>query len=118
MSRSLRTDAVRNKYKQFRQEHIHETECRLCSAPSKVEFEHWRIIPNDFPYDKIAEQHDMLIPKRHTRELNLNQEEKDELVGIKRSTAMDEYEYVLESVKSKVSIPEHYHLHIIRTKEF
>ena len=37
------------------------------TAPSIEEFNHWRIINNDFPYDNVASVHHMLIPKREFR---------------------------------------------------
>lgn len=77
----------------------------------------WKIVKNDFPYDKVASRHDMLIPLRHCIESNLTSEELREFVQIKRDIS-DQYDMFLENTNEKTrSIPEHFHLHLLQIKE-
>lgn len=87
-------------------------ECALCVKPVLTAFTYWKIIPNDFPYDVIAERHDMLVPIRHVTELELTPEEREEFLAIKNSDAQ-EYDYLIEGTYKIKSIPEHFHIHLV-----
>ncbi len=82
-------------------------------------FEHWNIIENLYPYDLIAKEHHMLVPKRVfgkmsecTRDewneykylLNLFEEE-------------DHYDAILENFSKGRSIIRHLHLHLLVYKD-
>jgi diadenosine tetraphosphate (Ap4A) HIT family hydrolase len=94
-----------------------EKGCVLCDKTPVVEFKFWKIIMNDFPYDRIAEVHHMLVPIRHVTEEGLSKEEHQELLRLKKSELNREYQYLLEATPSTKSIPGHFHIHLIVKKE-
>lgn len=118
MSNSLSTDKVKQGYKDFLGSDGNEDECKICKAKSLHEFEYWRIIKNDYPYDKIADKHTMLVPKRHAKEIELVESEKKELFQLKSHDIINEYDYIIENTKKNISIIEHYHVHLVQTKDF
>jgi diadenosine tetraphosphate (Ap4A) HIT family hydrolase len=81
------------------------------------EFEHWYLIENLFPYDKIATVHHLLIPKREVAfgEPMLPGEE-EELLRIKKELA-PEYDAMTENFPRNQSVPGHFHLHLLVYKE-
>lgn len=87
--------------------------CVLCPKTPIKQFVHWKIIENDFPYDRIAARHHMIIPIRHVAGDGLSAEELRELEDIKRAYINDAYDYILEAVPRIKSIPAHFHLHLI-----
>ncbi|MEK7600510.1 MAG: hypothetical protein AAB463_00930 [Patescibacteria group bacterium] len=93
--------------------------CPLCAKEAIKTFTHWRLIVNDFPYDKIARVHHMLIPKRCVPEGSLTSEEREELLTLKSGEINEGYEYIIEALHNKKSIPGHFHLHcvIVRHEE-
>jgi len=81
-------------------------------------WEYWYLSKNDFPYDLLAEKHDLLIPKRLFGELgDATEKELGELALIKKQLSPI-YEVFLEtSVDLSRSIKRHYHLHCIFFKD-
>lgn len=80
------------------------------------EFIHWKIVHNEFPYDAIAKTCHMLVPKRKVAlEMQLEEEERDELLLIKRRIA-DKYDMYMESPDHGRSVKDHFHLHLIQWK--
>lgn len=116
MSRSLRTKDTQRKYNEFLKT-IDTNVCRLCEMVAVKEFDHWKVVENEFPYDKIADKHVLLLTKRHCSESELSDEEKEELFNIKRSEYVSDYQFIFESTPSTMSIPSHYHLHLFRIIE-
>jgi hypothetical protein len=112
--RTLRTPETEQKYQDMKDSGAMEKECRLCAEDVTLTFTHWKLIPNRFPYDKIFERHDMLIPIRHTAEIN--EEEKSEFEEIKKSYINTHYRYIMEATHRTKSIPGHYHLHLVELK--
>ncbi|MCA9358443.1 hypothetical protein KC902_04245 [Candidatus Kaiserbacteria bacterium] len=90
--------------------------CHICEAPSVIEFEHWRIIQNKFPYDEIARRHDMIVPKVHKKEEDLTAIELQELRELKIGHINDTYQMLMESVPKNKSLPQHFHLHLLQIK--
>lgn len=78
----------------------------------------WFIAKNEFPYDKIAERHHLLIPVRtFENDWEMTHQEREELMGLKRSFAgSKEYDAIQENVAHRRSVPRHYHLHLIKYK--
>lgn len=72
----LRTQEGEEKYQKLIAAGYLNGGCKLCEAPSIKDFVYWKIIRNDFPYDLIAQIHDMIVPKRHVKESDLSKEEK------------------------------------------
>ena len=91
--------------------------CALCQKESLRDFDRWRTIVNIFPYDKIAEEHHMIIPKRHVVEAELSEEEVKELADIKREYIEKNYDFTIEAMPKMKSIPQHFHVHLIVAKK-
>lgn len=91
--------------------------CPLCAIPSRKEFEHWRLVENDFPYDLVASVHHMLIPKRHAIERELSAEEWEEFNRIKHGYANEHYAMMFEGMAGQHSVPSHFHVHLVVLKE-
>lgn len=89
-----------------------DQQCPLCGVPSLREFTYWRLVPNKFPYDKVAKTHHMLVPKRCVPFSELTHVELQELDAIKRELDAC-YHYYLETTLRQRSVPGHYHLHCI-----
>jgi len=94
--------------------------CPLCyNKPIKI-FKYWKILKNDFPYDRIAKVHDLLVPKRHETEDKLTKKELEELKLIKDKYVNDKnkhkYTFIMEVTKLGKTIPSHFHLHLLGLK--
>ena len=123
---SLRTNETEAKYAEWKLERGLEKGCPMCTnEPFKgfiycaavKEFTYWKIVINDFPYDKVAEKHHMLVPLRHVTEGELTEEEKQELQTIKPTYLNDNYQFIIEATHKTKSVPEHFHLHLIVVRE-
>lgn len=90
--------------------------CVLCSAAAIQTFQYWKIINNDFPYDRIATVHHMIIPLRHVREDGLTAAEQAEFRTIKQGE-LQKYDYIFEPTDHQRSIPDHYHAHLMVARE-
>ena len=111
---NLRTDQTHSDYitSRSKRKRRGETDCVLCSEPSIREFSYWRIVPNDFPYDVIAETHHMLLPKRHIQEIHdMTDEEREELIELQEG--IDGYDSLTKNFPHQQSIPTHFHLHLL-----
>ena len=112
----LRTQESEEKYKKLIAAGYLNGGCKLCESPSIKDFRYWRIIRNDFPYDLIAQVHDMIVPRRHVKEHSLSREERTEYAVIKTTYVENNYEFIIEPTVKLKSIPEHFHLHVIVAK--
>jgi hypothetical protein len=90
--------------------------CALCLKEPVETFKYWKIVANDFPYDLIAREHNMLLPMRHIAEDGLSSDELRELIDIKMNHLDPKYDYVIEAAPKNKSIPDHFHLHLIVMK--
>ena len=87
-------------------------------APTITDFDTFRVIPNQFPYDTIAEVHHLLIPKRQVTtpaEFTL-QEHGDIATIISSLTQTQDYDQILYNFPHKQSAPQRFHLHLITLK--
>lgn len=91
---------MKERYAIHKQSGILERECVLCGREPIEEFQFWKIIPNQFPYDLIAKEHQMLVPKRHVIETLLNAEELQEMFYIK-ANHLAKYDHIIEAVGEK-----------------
>lgn len=91
--------------------------CALCVKPAIKEFKNWKVVANEFPYDRVARVHHLLIPYRHVAEIDLNEEEKEELQIIKFEYVYSTYESILEMTLLKKTIPSHAHFHLLTYRE-
>lgn len=92
--------------------------CFICDAPVVRNFWLWKIIKNDFPYDKAASEHMMLVPKRHIAQgREIHSAERLELDHIKDEfNLLDTYDCVIENLAAGRTFMPHYHLHLIKWK--
>jgi diadenosine tetraphosphate (Ap4A) HIT family hydrolase len=113
---SLRTDETEAQYESLKQTGHLERGCPLCDSEAITEFDYWKIIPNRFPYDKIASLHHMVVPKRHTDGEDVTPEEIAKLLELRRHYLNDNYQYIFEALSNAKTIPAHFHLHVMITK--
>jgi diadenosine tetraphosphate (Ap4A) HIT family hydrolase len=112
----LRTPEEDARYREYREEGGLKV-CRLCQDEDVIKtFKYWKIMKNNFPYDRIAQTHHMIVPLRHVPEEDITPEEWREYHEIK-NTMIQDYEFIIEATKSKKSIPGHFHLHLIIVKD-
>lgn len=114
---SLRTKETAELYKQAIAEGALNGPCVLCAKKPLQEFELWKIVQNDFPYDLIAKTHHMIVPKRHATEKELTPEEWSEFSKIKDEYLHPNYEYLMEAAHKMKSVPAHFHWHLIVPKD-
>tara|TARA_B100000745_G_scaffold64494_1_gene38053 strand:+ start:1501 stop:1851 length:351 start_codon:yes stop_codon:yes gene_type:complete len=112
----LRSQKTSLKYRNFKRKLSKDHGCPLCQLNSIKNFSFWKIVKNDFPYDKVATNHDMLMPIRCTTEENLTAEEKLELEMIKSTTAQS-YDLLAESTLKTMSVASHYHIHLLDIRD-
>lgn len=110
---SLRTPEGKKRYQEYMQNTPTSDTCVLCDKPTIREFEYWKITGNAFPYDLIAQSHDMIMPIRHTTEIELTNAEKEEFLKIKLDILEEVYDYIIEATLKNKSIPGHFHQHLI-----
>jgi hypothetical protein len=115
--RSWRSQEMHDRYETERQADLDSDACPLCDAPSITEFEHWRIIPNKYPYDAVALKHDQIIPKHHWVSAEIPAEAWAELTELKERELNQEYSFIIEALPGTKSIPGHFHLHLMVPKQ-
>ncbi len=119
-TQTLRTTETHAKYMQFLEDKIDgkiPEKCLFCDKELFVkEFEYWMILENRFPYDMLYETSHMLAPKRHVpSEMDLTINEMTELHVIKMEH-LNDYDLLLENIGDRISIRDHFHLHMLRFK--
>lgn len=112
-----RSEEMQKKYDDYRAAGGLEHGCALCKEASIAEFQYWRIINNNFPYDRVAIVHHTLVPKRHIDGDDITPEEFAELNMLKKGYINEHYSFILEATNNTKSIPAHYHLHLVVPKE-
>lgn len=110
---ALRSVEMEEKYKGYRQSSEWNSGCTLCAEPPLKDFQYWKIINNNFPYDKVSRIHHMIIPKRCVTEKNLTPAETAEFLSLKSSYINQNYGHIIEAVNKGKSIPGHFHLHLL-----
>ena len=86
----------------------------LLSNPFIKEWNYWMLVRNDFPYDKIAKEHDLLVPKRKfANEDEMEDLELNELYDIK-AELKDTYSAYLINTGWGRTVPTHFHIHCIK----
>lgn len=113
--KSLRSITTEMEYQKFIK-NSNYPKCFLCRAKSIIEFKHWKIVENQYPYDDVAIISHILTTKNHKRENDFSEKERVELIKIKREFA-EKYDMTIENNQKNQSIPQHYHLHLLVIKE-
>lgn len=116
----LRTAKVNKKY--FDDRTNRNNNAHTLNNPGDVvvkEYQHWKIIKNNYPYDAIAEVHDLLVPKRIFSVLSeASDEECTEYREILLSLEKEhQYEAMLINFTKNQSVSAHFHLHLLTWKE-
>lgn len=76
--------------------------CRLCAdADAIMEFDHWRLMHNAFPYDRYCTKSDMLVLKRHSDERGLTHDEREELASLKDTVLRERYDALFENLPAQ-----------------
>ncbi len=117
--KSLRTPSTDTAYQHIKAKRINEgyNGCPLCEEVTLQEFEHWRLVANEYPYDRIAEIHHMLIPKAHVDQVGVSSLAWQEYAALKETFISENYGYILETTHKNKSVPRHFHVHLIVVKE-
>jgi hypothetical protein len=111
--RTWRTPEGEEKYTQARKSF--NGECRICLIPKKEERGSFLIVPNEFPYDAVSAVNDMLVLREHRPRLSLD--ELIELDNLKKQLGEERfYDFLLENMPCKQTIPAHFHLHLMRLR--
>lgn len=113
---SLRTLAAELRYQQAKK--TGDTK-PLELVDSIKQWDHWRLIKNDFPYDAAFRVHHMLLPKRAavTSRFELNDAERKELDHIVKTLVHPEYDMLFENSPHRQSVRSIYHLHLVIYKD-
>jgi len=114
----LRTEETATIYEEAQKNSPKTNGCRLCNDKETIKkYEHWRLVPNAFPYDRFFSKSVMLISNRHTDENGLTEEEVAEFRKLKNTEFSDEYDLLFENMPVQKSIPHHIHYHIVQIKK-
>ena len=113
---SLRTKEMTDAYHAYQAAQPADV-CHLCDTPALQTFKFWKVIPDKFPYDRIAQKHDLLVPLRHVQEGELRTEERQEFYALKTDYLNSHYEILIETAPHLKSVPAHHHVHLIVIKE-
>ena len=113
----VRTDETLQRYNEVMSEREGSDVCPLCAVPSIADYTHWRVIPNDFPYDRLAITHHLLIPKRCCNDNELTADEHAELINLRDTVLNDSYDSMVVNMPKFTSIKQHFHYHLIVLKE-
>lgn len=110
MSPSPRTESSQRRY----EAHKLSGDTHLLAEIEPIkDFTHWRIIPNEFPYDMIWFVHHMLLPKRKVGDRSeLAQAEAAELQQILDGYVEHNYDAIIDNTRRVRSVTSHYHLHL------
>lgn len=117
---SLRTEKTEAEYEE-KLKTLDRGDCFFCSTRPVLiqDFNLWRIVQNDFPYDNVAKIHHLLTPKRHVaKESELTEDERLELLKIKEEVLpFLPYHMVISNLPIGQTIPEHLHVHVMELKD-
>lgn len=118
----LRSDEMKEKYAEHRAQYENFSRTKDYREDHERiirSYEHWYIIQNLFPYDKITKAHNMLVPKRVFSKMSeCNKSEWSEYKIILNQLE-DEgyYDAILENFSRNRSIYKHLHLHLLVWKD-
>ncbi|MEK7118211.1 MAG: hypothetical protein AAB869_01230 [Patescibacteria group bacterium] len=111
MPTSLRKPETEARYEEHKR-NKKPGDCYLCRAVALKEFQFWRLLPNEYPYNRITKTHHLISLRRHADENGLTVPEYNELYSIKHNLRND-YDMLFENTLKRKSIREHFHIHAI-----
>lgn len=107
---NLRTPATEKRYREYLASGG-KNDWATCYAIR--EFTYWKIIRNKFPYDAVATQHDLLIPKEpFIKFYDMPEEYITEFHGVTNLMELF-YESQLKNSPHKRTVAEWWHLHLL-----
>lgn len=113
----MRTEETAQAYERAQEQKKSDGACRLCEDTDSIkEYQHWRLMPNKYPYDRYFTKSDMLVLKRHDDERGLTDDEREEYFKLKSDVLIDVYDAVLDNLPKQKSIPHHCHFHMVSFK--
>lgn len=117
---TLRTVETEQRYREAMAKRRLEgfAECALCAISDDSTFpalRYWRIVPNEYPYDKIAEKSWVILPKRCVPSWALlTDEEQTEYHDFRFIAGNLGVNFFMWSTPVTQSVPGHYHEHLLR----
>jgi hypothetical protein len=115
---TLRTPETEEKYRVQKKIERDQGICAMCTREDVLkEFEHWKILENLFPYDKIAKINHIVVTKKHFAEAEVPPEAWVEFKQIKKDFIAANYDCILENMPKAMTIPAHFHIHLISFKD-
>lgn len=112
---NLRSPETQARYDAHKQQFNTTKECFMCKYNAPTLKDCWKIVPNEFPYDTIAMQHDLLVYTYHEEEPAYG--DVASLHGIKEFLyIIGGYDAIIENAPVNRTVPQHYHLHLIKYK--
>ena len=118
MTFTLRKPESEKRYQDWKKKND-KNYCPFCNLDLlRKEFKHFIILENRFEYDGLEPKiHHLLATKRHiSSKEEMTQEELQELDSIEWQIENDQFDYdsIQKNVKRKMSIPTHWHKHLIK----
>lgn len=109
--RKTESEKIYEEYKKNKYDGV----CIFCKREGLIaEFQKWVLIENKFPYDRIAERHELLALKRHVANANeLSKKELEELLWLE---SFLEYDMMILNKKRCRTLPNHLHFHLLKLK--
>lgn len=86
--------------------------CALCAEQAKKLGKRWVIMPNEYPYDKFAEAHEMIVLASHKTSPSLV--DIFYLWAERKNISKMGYHMIMWNFPIRQSVPGHFHLHLIR----
>jgi len=115
---TLRTPETQAKYHDQKLLKREQGICAMCKREDAIkEFEHWKVLENLFPYDKIAKMNHLLVTKKHLTEIEVPPEAWEEFRETKKNFIAENYDCILENMPKAMTIPAHFHIHLIVFKD-
>ena len=93
-------------------------DCPHCQREAIKSFEHWKIIKSNFPYDRIAKEHLLLVTLEHKKTSELSDAELAELHKIKQTEIPEHITHIIDVLPKRQSVPNHTHIHLIQQIDF
>lgn len=111
--KTMRTPETEAKYQKYLK--TKPEGCPLCDDREvEIEFKHWRLVKNKFPYDLVADRSDMLVTKKHTLNLWDRILAETELAHI--LDTLDEvglYQVFIRNFSNRQTVKNHKHYHLL-----